>query len=121
METMKVRNSITMVLIMLMSTFAAIEISQNAEGSEIVLTDAIQVVNGGSYNDRMVAMDADSQGNIHFVWSRNTQHLYYKMLNARGDVLIDETQISDPGTHRAHHPDVVVDLDEDGGFAKDVV
>ncbi|HJN70853.1 MAG TPA: hypothetical protein QF525_05390, partial [Candidatus Thalassarchaeaceae archaeon] len=96
METMKVRNSITMVLIMLMSTFAAIEISQNAEGSEIVLTDAIQVVNGGSYNDRMVAMDADSQGNIHFVWSRNTQHLYYKMLNARGDVLIDETQISDP-------------------------
>ncbi|HIH80752.1 MAG TPA: hypothetical protein HA303_05985 [Candidatus Thalassarchaeaceae archaeon] len=112
METMKVRNSITMVLIMLMSTFAAIEISQNAEGSEIVLTDAIQVVNGGSYNDRMVAMDADSQGNIHFVWSRNTQHLYYKMLNARGDVLIDETQISDPGTHRAHHPDVVVDLDD---------
>ena len=112
METMKVRNSITMVLIMLMSTFAAIEISQNAEGSEIVLTDAIQVVNGGSYNDRMVALDADSMGNIHFVWSRNTQHLYYKMLNARGDVLIDETQISDPGTHRAHHPDVVVDLDD---------
>ena len=109
METRKVRNSITMVFIMLMSTFAAIEFSNSARGSEIVLTDAIQVVNGGTHNDRMVSMAADSMGNTHFVWSRNTHHLYYKMLNARGDVLIDETQISDPGTQRAWHPDVKVD------------
>ncbi len=109
METRKVRNSITMVFIMLMSTFAAIEFSESAKGSEIVLTDAIRVVNGGTHNDRMVTMAADSMGNTHFVWSRNTHHLYYKMLNARGDVLIDETQISDPGTHRAWHPDVKVD------------
>jgi len=109
METRKVRNSITMVFIMLMSTFAAIEFSESAKGSEIVLTDAIRVVNGGTHNDRMVSMAADSMGNTHFVWSRNTHHLYYKMLNARGDVLIDETQISDPGTQRAWHPDVKVD------------
>ena len=109
METMKVRSSITMVLIMTMSLFATLEFSERAEGSEIVLTEAIQVVNGGTHSDRMVAVDADSMGNTHFVWSRNTHHLYYKMLDARGDVLIDETQISNPGTHRANHPDVTVD------------
>ena len=56
METVKARNSITMVLIMLVSLFAAVEISTPTEGSEIVLTEAIQVVNGGNANDRMVAM-----------------------------------------------------------------
>ena len=58
METAKMRNSVTMVLLMVMSTFAAIEIPR-AEASEVVLTDAIQIVNGGSANDRMVATDAD--------------------------------------------------------------
>ena len=109
METRKVRSSITLVLIMVMSLFATLEFSEKVEGSEIVLTDAIQVVNGGTHVDRMVAMDADSMGNTHFVWSRNTQHLYYKMLNTKGEVLIDETQISNPGSHRAFHPDIDVD------------
>jgi len=112
METVKVRSSIAMVLIMTMSLFATLEFSERAEGSEIVLTDAIQVVNGGTHSDRMVSMDADSFGNTHFVWSRNSHHLYYKMLDARGEVLIDETQISDAGTHRAWHPDVAVDTDD---------
>ena len=111
METMKIRNSITMVLIMLMSTFAAIEISNTAQGSAIVLTDAIQVTED-SHNNRMVAIAADSAGNTHFVWSQNTQHLYYKMLNNRGQTLIDDTQISNPGSHRAWHPDIVVDHDD---------
>ena len=99
----------TLVLIMVMSLFATLEFSDRAEGSEIVVTDAIQIVASGTHNDRMVAMDADSMGNTHFVWSRNTQHLYYKMLDPRGEVLIDETQISNPGTHRANHPDIAVD------------
>jgi hypothetical protein len=91
METAKMRNSVTMVLLMMMSTFAVIEFPQ-AEASEVVLTDAIQIVNGGAANDKMVATDADSMGNVHFVWSRNTQHLWYQMHNPRGDVLILETQ-----------------------------
>ena len=90
METKKVRSSMTLVLIMVMSLFATLEFSDRAEGSEIVVTDAIQIVASGTHNDRMVAMDADSMGNTHFVWSRNTQHLYYKMLDPRGEVLIDE-------------------------------
>ena len=84
METKKVRSSMTLVLIMVMSLFATLEFSDRAEGSEIVVTDAIQVVASGTHNDRMVTMDADSMGNTHFVWSRNTQHLYYKMLDPRG-------------------------------------
>jgi len=111
METGKMRNSVSMVLLMLMSTFAAIDIPK-AEASEVVLTDAIQIVNGGSANDRMVAVEADSMGNVHFVWSRNTQHLWYQMHDPRGDVLIAETQISNPGAHRAWHPDIAVDHDD---------
>ena len=111
METAKMRNSITMVLLMMMSTFAVMEFPE-AKASEVVLTDAIQIVNGGSANDRMVAVDADSMGNVHFVWSRNTQHLWYQMHNPRGDVLIAETQISNPGAHRAWHPDIRVDHDD---------
>ena len=111
METAKTRNSITMVLLMLMSTFAVMEFPE-AEASEVVLTEAIQIVNGGSANDRMVAVDADSMGNVHFVWSRNTQHLWYQMHNPRGEVLIAETQISNPGAHRAWHPDIRVDHDD---------
>jgi len=60
----------------------------------------------------MVAVDADSMGNVHFVWSRNTQHLWYQMHNPRGEVLIAETQISNPGAHRAWHPDIRVDHDD---------
>ncbi|SVA12501.1 uncharacterized protein METZ01_LOCUS65355 [marine metagenome] len=100
-----------MVLLMMMSTFAVMEFPE-AEASEVVLTEAIQIVNGGSANDRMVAVDADSMGNVHFVWSRNTQHLWYQMHNPRGDVLIAETQISNPGAHRAWHPDIRVDHDD---------
>ena len=111
METAKMRNSVTMVLLMLMSTFAVIEFPQ-AEASEVVLTDAIQIVNGGSASDKMVAADADSMGNVHFVWSRNTQHLWYQMHDPRGEVLIAETQISNPGAHRAWHPDIIIDGDD---------
>ena len=111
METGKMRSSVSMVLLMLMSIFAAMDIPE-AEASEVVLTDAIQIVNGGSANDRMVATDADSMGNVHFVWSRNTQHLWYQMHDPRGEVLIAETQLSNPGAHRAWHPDIAVDSED---------
>ena len=104
------RASISLVLLMLTSLLAAL--TPTATASDIVLTDAIQVVNSGTHNDRMMALDADSAGNIHMVWSRNTNHLYYKMLDPRGDTLIDQTQISDPGAQRAWHPDVRVDHDD---------
>ena len=97
------RASIGLVLLMLTSILSAV--APGATASEIVLTDAIQVVQSG-HNDRMMALDADSQGNIHMVWSRNTNHLYYKMLDPRGETLIESTQISDPGAQRAWHPDI---------------
>ena len=104
------RASISLVLLMLTSLLAAL--TPTATASDIVLTDAIQVVNSGTHNDRMMALDADSAGNIHMVWSRNTNHLYYKMLDPRGDTLIDQTQISDRGALRAWHPDVRLDHDD---------
>ena len=104
------RSGITIVLLMLLSILASF--SSPASASDIVITDPIEVVQSGVHNDRMMAMDADSAGNVHVVWSRNTNHLYYKMLDPRGETLISETQISDPGAHRAWHPDVTVDHDD---------
>ena len=92
MSRTKKRSSVAMVLLMVVSLFAGLGVS-NVSASEVVMTDAIEVTPGGAFSDRMVSIDADSQGNTHFIWSRNTQHLYYKMLDARGEVLIDDTKI----------------------------
>ena len=104
------RSGTTIVMLMLLSLLASF--SAPASASDIVITDPIEVVQSSVHNDRMMAMDADSEGNVHIVWSRNTNHLYYKMLDPRGETLISETQISDPGAHRAWHPDVTVDSDD---------
>ena len=88
------RSGATIVMLMLLSLLASF--SAPASASDIVVTDPIEVVQSGVHNDRMMAMDADSEGNVHVVWSRNTNHLYYKMLDPRGETLISETQISDP-------------------------
>ena len=104
------RSGFTIVLLMLVSLFGSF--TSPASASDVVLTDPIEVVQTSNFNDRMIALDADSSGNIHIVWSRNTNHLYYKMLDPRGETLIDDTQISDPGAHRAWHPDVRVDSDD---------
>ena len=111
MDRLRKRNSVAMVLLMVMSLFAGLG-APIASASEVVMTDAIEVTPDGAFSDRMVSIDADSQGNVHFIWSRNTQHLYYKMLDARGEVLIDDTKISNAGAHRAWHPDVRVDHDD---------
>jgi len=78
MDRSKMRSSVMMVTLMVMGVFVSM-VAPQVTASEVVLTDAVQIVNGGSQNDRMVALDSDSEGNVHFVWSRNTQHLYYNL------------------------------------------
>ncbi len=102
--------SLMMVMLMLVSSLLA-GYSPTVEAAQVVITDAVQVVDGGQVNDRMAAVDSDDEGNIHIVWSRNTQHLYYTMLDARASTIIDATQISNPGAHRSWHPDMAVDDD----------
>ncbi|MEC7142169.1 MAG: hypothetical protein VXW30_01135 [Candidatus Thermoplasmatota archaeon] len=109
-------NSLMLTILMVLSTTLIVP-SDEVEAAEVVITDAVRVVDGGPMNERMVSMAADSEGNIHFVWSRNTQHLFYTMLDPRADTdgdgqadpLIDATQISNPGIHRAWHPDIAID------------
>ena len=81
------RTSIAIVLLMLVSVLGSF--SSPAAASDVVLTDPIEIVQSSTFNDRMIAIDADSGGNVHIVWSRNTNHLYYKMLDPRGETLID--------------------------------
>jgi len=108
MEMNQTNKSMMMVLLMVFSSFVA-GYSPTTQAAQVVITDAVQIVDGGQVNDRMAAVASDSEGNIHVVWSRNTQHLFYSMLDPRAQTLIDATQISNPGAHRAWHPDIVVD------------
>ena len=78
-------NALMLTILMVLSTTLIIP-SEEVEAAEVVITDAVRIVDGGPMNERMVSMGADSEGNIHFVWSRNTQHLYYTMLDPRADI-----------------------------------
>ena len=104
--------SITMVMIFLMSTTLVAYTPPTAQGASVVITDAVQLVDGGAVNERMASMTSDSEGNIHVIWSRNTQHLYYTMLDPRAQTVIDVTQISNGGGHRAWHPDIDIDSED---------
>ena len=73
------KSGLAIVVLMLVSLLATF--SPQASASEIVLTDPIEVVQSGVHNDRMMSMDADSSGNVHVVWSRNTNHLYLSLIH----------------------------------------
>ena len=72
--------SVSLAAIMLLSALSTILVAAPAAATQVVITEAIQVVDSGSSNDRMSAVAADSEGNVHVVWSRNFQHLYYSCL-----------------------------------------
>ena len=95
---------------MLLSSLSGLLIATTSVvASTVVITDAIHVTNGGASSDTQTAVAADSEGNVHLVWARNNQHLYYTMLSPRGEVLIDATQITNSGLHKVAHPDMVID------------
>ena len=102
--------SITLVSLFLLSLFSGMVLgTEQAEASQVVITEAVRVVDGGTASDSQAAVASDSEGNVHIVWARNTQHLYYSMISPRGETLIDATQITNPGLHKVWHPDMVVD------------
>ena len=83
--------------------------SVSVSASTIVITEAIQIVDGGTSSDQQAAVGSDSSGNVHVVWTRNNLHLYYSMISPRGETLIDATQITNSGLHKIWHPDLAVD------------
>ena len=101
--------SVSLAAIMLLSTLSALLIAAPAAATQVVITEAIQVVDGGGSSDRMSSVASDSEGNVHVVWSRSNQHLYYSMISPRGDTLIDATQVTGSGLHKIYHPDMVID------------
>ena len=102
--------SITLVTLFLLSLFSGMAIgTERAEASQVVITEAVRIADGGTASDNQAAVASDSEGNVHIVWARNTQHLYYSMLSPRGEILIDATQITSPGLHKVWHPDMVID------------
>ena len=102
--------SVSLVSIMLLSVLSTLFLTTlTATANTVVITEAIQIVDGGTSADTQAAVGSDSEGNVHVVWARNNLHLYYSMISPRGETLIDMTQITNPGLHKIWHPDLVVD------------
>ena len=102
--------SVSLVSIMMLSVLSTLLMATvTVSANTVVITEAIQVVDGGTAADQQAAVSADSEGNVHVVWTRNNLHLYYSMISPRGETLIDTTQITNPGLHKIWHPDMVVD------------
>jgi hypothetical protein len=102
--------SISLVSIMMLSVLSTLLMATvSVSANTVVITEAIQVVDGGTAADQQAAVSSDSEGNVHVVWTRNNLHLYYSMISPRGETLIDTTQITNPGLHKIWHPDMVVD------------
>ena len=74
-DAKKKKSSLLMTFLMLSSLLAVMAVPAPVQASEIVLTDAINVVNSGTNSDNMVAVNADSEGNVHFVWSLSLIHI----------------------------------------------
>ena len=105
--------SVSLVSIMLLSVLSGMVVATDyAEANTVVITEPQQIVDGGSASDTQTAIVGDSQGNVHIIWARNSLHLYYSMLASNGEVLIDATQITNPGIHKVWHPDAAVDEDD---------
>ena len=102
--------SISLASIMVLSVMSSLLIaSVSVSASTVVITEAIQIVDGGTSSDQQAAVGSDSSGNVHVVWTRNNLHLYYSMISPRGETLIDATQITNSGLHKIWPPDLAVD------------
>jgi hypothetical protein len=102
--------SVSLVSIMMLSVLSTLLMATvTVSANTVVVTEAIQVVDGGTAADQQAAVGSDSEGNVHIVWTRNNLHLYYSMISPRGETLIDTTQITNPGLHKIWHPDMVID------------
>ncbi|MGB1419888.1 MAG: hypothetical protein ACPG7K_03845, partial [Poseidonia sp.] len=102
--------SVSLASIMVLSVMSSLLIaSVSVSASTVVITEAIQIVDGGTASDSQAAVGSDSSGNVHVVWTRNNLHLYYAMISPRGETLIDATQVTNSGLHKIWHPDLAVD------------
>ncbi|MBT6644816.1 MAG: hypothetical protein HOB52_03320, partial [Euryarchaeota archaeon] len=100
--------SIFLCMLMILSSMTGMAALPLAGASQVVITDAVQVVDDGA-NSQQSAVVSDSDGNVHMVWAKNNQQLIYSMMDPRGFTLIAPTQLNDNGGARTWHPDIAID------------
>jgi len=63
--------SISLVSIMVMSVLSTLFVASiTVSAGTVVITEAIQIVDGGTSTDSQVAVSSDSEGNVHVIWVR---------------------------------------------------
>ena len=94
-------------VLLLTSTF----VSASHRVSIIYGPEAIST--GGDEDTPQIAID--SNGNVHIVWVNDRRYLFYKMVDADGNVLIEETNLNpcaDPADRHVRRPSLVIDSND---------
>ena len=74
--------SVSLVMILLLSYFSAMAVyTENVEASQV--TEAVQVVNGGTSSDMQAAVHSDSLKETCTSWSRNSAPVLFYALTKR--------------------------------------
>ena len=61
--------SISLASIMVMSVMSTLLIaSVTVSAGTVVITEAVQIVDGGTSTDSQVGVASDSEGNVHVIW-----------------------------------------------------
>ena len=69
--------SVSLASLMVLSVMSSLLIAAvSGSASTVVITEAVQIVDGGTASDSQAAVGSDSSGNVHLVWTRNHLHLY---------------------------------------------
>ena len=77
--------------------------------SEYNMTEPKVIAQQNNMNFSQASTVQDDNGNLHILSSVNNLHLYYSMIDIEGEVLINNTQITNPGLHKVSSPKIAID------------
>ena len=103
---MKVFKATVLIFILLVGAVPATTASTTGDQYH---TPPIVLHSDSSANFTQADIATDSHGNLHTVSVREGAHIYYSLSSRSGEMLIDKTQITNPGLHRIGDPDIEVD------------
>ena len=68
--------SISLASIMVLSVMSSLLLaSVTVSANTVVITEAVQIVDGGTSSDAQAAVGSDSSGNVHVVWTLSLIHI----------------------------------------------
>ena len=77
--------------------------------SDYNMTEPKVIVDNGNADFSQASTVQDDNGNLHILSSVSNMHLYYSMIDIEGEIVINNTQITNPGIHSISNPKIAID------------